>query len=159
MSEIKGSRIKKWIVAAGALLAWALRPFEAVDAGSLYVVDTLALEMRDGRVIAMDGTAEGSGATVKDALTDMAAQTPGILFLRQTRRIIFCGENRKLELIRTLPEEIPMGTFLYQTAQPIERLKEDTELNDVLTARETEGLRVSNLAQVRNRMLLDKNMQ
>ena len=52
-----------------------------------------------------------------------------------------------------------MGAFLYQTEQPIERIKEDKELNEVLTARETEGLMVPSLAQVRNQMLLDKNMQ
>ena len=73
--------MKKWIVAAGILLGWALRPFGAEDAGSLYVVDTLALETKDGQVIATDGTVEGSGATVKDALDEMALHTPGILFL------------------------------------------------------------------------------
>ena len=71
--------MKKWIVAAGLLLGWALRPFGAEDAGSLYVVDTLALETKDGQVIATDGTVEGSGATVKDALDEMALHTPGIL--------------------------------------------------------------------------------
>lgn len=151
--------MKKWIVVAGILLGWALRPFGAEDAGSLYVVDTLALETKEGQVIATDGTVEGSGATVKDALDEMALHTPGILFLRQTRRIILCGENRELEMIRALPDEIPMGAFLYQTEQPIERIKEDKELNEVLTARETEGLMVPSLAQVRNQMLLDKNMQ
>ena len=63
--------MKKWIVAAGLLLGWALRPFGAEDAGSLYVVDTLALETKEGQVIATDGTVEGIGATVKDALDEM----------------------------------------------------------------------------------------
>lgn len=151
--------MKKWIVAAGILLAWALRPFGAVDAGSLYVVDTLALEMRDGRIMATDGTEDGSGATVKEALADMAEQTPGTLFLRQTRRIILCGGNTELAVIETLPEEIPMGTFLYQTEGPIEGIKEDAELNEVLAAREAEGRTVPNLAQIRNQMILHKNMQ
>lgn len=85
--------MKKWALGIFAALAvgyFGLLPFESTDAGELYVVETLLVEADENQVRLYSGDTMGSGATPAEAVQDMERKAPGQLFLRQTKRLIFC---------------------------------------------------------------------
>lgn len=152
----------KWIIAAAAALAVGfldLLPFESVDAGALYIVETLMVEMENGEVRLYAGAADGSGATVKDAAADMERSAPGMLFLRQTKRIIFCGGAENEVDFLSLPEDLPMGTGVYVSALSAEDLLENQErLEQILEARERrEEGNLPTLAELKNNVLKEQS--
>ena len=133
-------------------LGWL--PFPRTDAGELFVVETLLLEA-DGETVTLHaGEVTGTGATLDMALEDLASQAPGELFLRQTRRMIFCGgAQQQLDPLR-LPEELPMGAAVYGTETPAEELTEKTKkINDILEAQERREKNMPTLARLKNSAL------
>ena len=150
--------MKKWIVAlVGLGVLWSLHPFHGVDAGSLCVVETLLVETKAGQVQVAAGELTGTGATVSEALENMADNTPGTLFLRQVRRIILCGEQNGLRYAMELPDEIPLGAILYTSRESVDILREQEALEQVLEAREQRDHTLPNLAFVKNQWLEGQN--
>ncbi len=150
--------MKKWIVAlAGLGVLWSLHPFHGVDAGSLCVVETLLIEAEAGQVQVAAGELTGTGATVSEALENMADNTPGTLFLRQVRRIVLCGEQNGPRRAMELPDEIPLGAILYTSRESADVLREQETLEQVLEAREQRDHTLPNLAFVKNQWLERQN--
>ena len=146
--------MKKWIGAAVVLaLLWSIRPFTPVDAGELFTVETLLIERSDGSITVAAGEQSGTGETVEAALEQMAEDAPGILFLRQVRRVVFCGTGWDAEIESQLPEELPMGALLYTSPCSAEMLVQWDDLDQVMAAREQRGERGRNLAEMKNRSL------
>ena len=151
--------MKLWLLAGLVALCvgyFDLLPFESVDAGELYIVETLMVEETAGGVRLYAGETEGRGGTLRAAAADMENHAPGQLFLRQTKRLIFCNgaEVRPMEL----PETLPMGAAVYQTEESAEELLEETELEDVLEARERRQGDMPTLADLKNEALTKQTL-
>lgn len=102
--------MKKWCVLITlTLILLYFPPFDGADAGKLWVVETLIVEENQDHVAvyAKDLTAEGR--TLHEALENLREYVPGELFLRQLKRLIFCGDM----MLKRLPEEIPLGSAVY----------------------------------------------
>ncbi len=146
--------MKKWIIAlAGLGILWAIRPFQGIDAGSLCVVETLLVEPKQGEIYVASGALNGTGATVSEALQDMAEHTPGTLFLRQVRRVILCDDEAGIQSLMGLPEEIPMGALIYTSGETAASLQAQDALDQVLEAREQRDRTMPSLAMVKNHWL------
>jgi hypothetical protein len=147
--------VKKWLIAGTLVLLLGycdLLPFQSMDAGNLLVVETLLIEENAGEVHLYAQDLEGTGQDVVTAAENMAENAPGQLFLRQTKRLIFCGDT-ELELL-DLPEELPVGAIVYQDPRTAEELLAQLEtLEPMLEAREKRAERVPTLAQLQNRQL------
>lgn len=149
--------MKRWIfglLAAMAVgyLGWL--PFPCADAGELFVVETLLLEADGEQVKLCAGELTGEGTSLPEALADLRSQAPGELFLRQTRRMIFCGGAEKRLDPLLLPEELPMGAAVYATKTPAEELSQDPEtLDAVLEAQERREQDMPTLARLKNSAL------
>lgn len=151
--------MKLWLLAGIAALCvgyFDLLPFESVDAGELYVVETLIVEQDIWGVSLYADDVQGYGATVTEALADMEEWAPGQIFLRQTKRIIFCGGTEAAPM--ELPEDLPMGAGMYETKQSAETLLEMDDLEDILEARERRQKRMPTLADVKNCALTGKKL-
>ncbi len=144
--------MKKWLLclaavaAVGALDLW---PFPQQDAGELYLVETLLVEADGRQVTLRSGELSGSGGTSAEALEEMEQRAPGQLFLRQTRRIIFCNGAERFCDPMELPEPLPMGACVYCCPEAAKDL-EEKKLNQVLEARERRNERTPTLAQMKN---------
>jgi hypothetical protein len=150
--------VKKWLI-AGTLVLLAgyfdLLPFKSMDAGDLLVVETLLIEDDAGEVHLYAMDLEGIGTNVGAAADHMAENAPGQLFLRQTKRLIFCGDTQQ-DLLG-LPEELPMGAVVYADPRKAEELLTQLEtLEAVLEAREKRAEDVPTLAQLQNRYLAEQ---
>jgi hypothetical protein len=150
--------VKKWLI-AGALVLLAgyfdLLPFKSTDAGDLLVVETLLIEDDAGEVHLYAMDLEDTGTDVGVAADHMAENAPGQLFLRQTKRLIFCGDT-KPDLLG-LPEELPMGAVVYADPREAQELLEQMEtLEAMLEAREKRSEDVPTLAQLQNRYLTEQ---
>ena len=149
--------MKLWILAGIVALCvgyFDLLPFESIDAGELYIVETLMVEETAGEVNLYAGEAEGHGPTLKAAVANMEQFAPGQLFLRQTKRLIFCGgtEARPMEL----PETLPMGAAVYQAEESAETLQDAENLEDILEARERQRKDMPTLADLKNDVLTER---
>lgn len=150
--------MKKWIGAALALaLLWSMRPFVPVDAGELFTVETLLVERTNGVVTVIAGGETGTGETIEKALEQMTENAPGILFLRQVRRVIFCGTDWNIETMAALPEELPVGALLYTSPCSAQTLAEWKNLDKVMSAREQSGEHGVDLAKMKNRLLTEES--
>lgn len=150
--------MKKWIGAAVVLaLLWSIRPFRPVDAGELFTVETLLIQRSGGDITVTAGEQTGTGETIEAALEQMAEDAPGILFLRQVRRVIFCGAEWDIKTVAELPEELPMGALLYTSPCSAEKLAQWENLDQVMAAREQHGERGRNLAEMKNRCLTEES--
>lgn len=152
--------MKKWyLAAAGLLLAGAavcFRPFSPADPGTLCVAQTLIVETEGDQVTVWGADLEARGKTAREAAEVMAQKAPGTLFLRQVKRIIFCGGAENV----LLPREIPMGAVLYRSGEPGAVLREDLEaLEAVLEARERRERSLPTLAQMENSALRGEAFQ
>ena len=108
--------MKKWLLLALAALLiqhFGLWPFPETDAAELSVAQTLTVECLEGRVILRTEQGEGAGKNLSSALMDLQENVPGQLFLRQVRRVVFCGGAEETVPPETLPEDLPMGACLY----------------------------------------------
>lgn len=149
--------MKRWIL--GLLAAMAVGylgwlPFPSADAGELFVVETLLLEANGQGVALYAGELVGEGENLNAALTDLKCQAPGELFLRQTRRMIFCGGAEQNLDPLLLPEELPMGAAVYGTGTPAAELSQDPEnLDAVLEAQERREKTMLTLARLKNSAL------
>lgn len=155
--------VYKWALAAAAALIvgfFDLLPFESVDAGALYIIETLMVEMEQGEIHLYAGEADGRGATVKAAVADMEQNAPGMLFLRQTKRLIFCGGAEAAVDFLNLPEDLPMGAGVYVSEKPAAELLEDQDqLEQILEARERrEEKNLPTLAEIKNNVLREQSM-
>lgn len=153
--------LKKWI-AAGLIILISLcfHPFQAADAGELCVAETVIVENTGDNVEMWAAGVHGQGRTASDAAADMAQSAPGTLFLRQVKRVIFCGGAERSEEARSLPEEIPMGAVIYESQEPGWALSEELEeLEEVLEARERREKEPATLAQIKNQVLLGRPVQ
>lgn len=139
--------MKKWMIAAAAAGVLMMQPFQPQDAGRLYVVETLALEERSGEILVASGDVWGRGSTVTAALENMEERTPGLLFLRQVKRVILCGDTDAAVLSR-LPEEIPMGAVIYTSQAQAQELAPQAELQEILEAREVRDPELPKLAEI-----------
>ena len=147
--------MRKWTIAlAGLGILWAIHPFQGIDAGSLYVVETLLIEPEQGEIFVASGELTGTGDTVQAALEDMAEHTPGTLFLRQVRRVILCSGKNDTNVLMELPDEIPLGAMIYTSNESAESLRRQDTLDQVLEAREQRNHTMPNLAEVRNHRLM-----
>lgn len=151
--------MNKWILGAAAAVtvSWCgWLPFEAVDAGELYVVENLLVEA-DGRQVTLCAEdVSGSGKNLEEALTAMETNAPGRLFLRQTRRLIFCDGGEYYINMYDLPQELPVGMAVYRTERTAEELLEEKKLGEILEAREHREKEYPTLAKVKNALLLGK---
>lgn len=144
--------MKKWcFLFALVLILLCFPPFDGSDAGRLWVVETLIVEeTSDGvAVYAKDLTAKGR--TLHEALETMKEYVPGELFLRQIKRLIFCGDMALMKL----PEDIPLGAAVYVYQGSGDALW--TQLKDmepVLDAREKANPDSPRLAE-----LMDRNLR
>jgi hypothetical protein len=150
--------VKKWLI-VGALVLLAgyfdLLPFKSMDAGDLLVVETLLIQEEAGEVHLYAQDLEGTGTDVGAAADNMAENAPGQLFLRQTKRLIFCGDTQQ-DLLG-LPEELPMGAVVYADPREAQELLEQMEtLEAMLEAREKRSEDVPTLAQLQNRYLTEQ---
>lgn len=147
--------MKKWLVGLAAVLMVGylnLWPFPQQDAGDLYIVENLLVEMDETEVRLYAGTLSARGRTFTDALSCMEGNAPGQLFLRQTRRVIFCRGAEKLCNPMVLPEQLPMGACVYSAKEPAEELDMET-WGAVLEARERRHPETPTLAQLKNSAL------
>jgi hypothetical protein len=150
--------VKKWLV-AGMLVLLAgyldLLPFQSEDAGELLVVETLLIQEEAGEVHLYGLDLEGTGRDVAAAAENMAENAPGQLFLRQTKRLIFCGDTQP-DLL-DLPEELPVGAVVYADPREAQELLGQLDtLEAVLEAREKHSEDVPTLARLQNRYLGEK---
>ena len=151
--------MKLWLLAGAVALCvgyFDLLPFESVDAGELYIIETLMVEDRAGEVSLYAGEVEGHGATMEDAVADMENYAPGRLFLRQTKRLIFCGGSEVTPM--ELPEELPMGAAVYGAEESAETLLDSKELEDILEARERRFENMPTLADLKNDALTRQSL-
>jgi hypothetical protein len=153
--------VKKWLVAGGLVLLagyFDLLPFQSEDAGELLVVETLLIQEEAGEVHLYGLDLEGTGVDVAAAAENMAENAPGQLFLRQTKRLIFCGDMQP-DLME-LPEELPVGAVVYGDPREAQELLTQLEtLEAMLEAREKRSENVPTLAQLQNRYLREKEYQ
>lgn len=148
---------KKWIVGMLAALIVAylgLWPFDSLDAGEIYMVETLLISGEDGKINVYTRDVSAEGGTVNEAIKNLAERTPGQLFLRQTKRIIFCGGAEERIDICTMPRELPIGVIIYRSSQEPEKLQEDyDEMERRLEAKERREEQLPTLAKLQNRAL------
>lgn len=145
---------KKWIFVGAAVLLWQIwQPFAPVDAERLCVVETLVISAEhQGEVALLSRDCKGTGRTLAEAVENMREKAPGELFLRQTKRIIFCGGSQKEIDPMELPEMIPLGTAVYVTDKTgTEIVAELDTLEKQLGFRESKG--TSTLADMKNRAM------
>lgn len=147
--------MKKWCF--GLLLALILLqfpPFDSSDVGTLWVVETLIVEETpDGvSVFANDLTAQGR--TLHEAMEQMKEYVPGELFLRQIKRLIFCGDM----LLMRLPEDIPLGASVYQYRGSGNTLWQQLDtVEAVLDAREKANPQSPRLAELMDKHILQED--
>lgn len=148
---------KKWIVGMLAALIVAylgLWPFDSLDAGEIYMVETLLISGEDGKINVYTRDVSAEGGTVNEAIKNLAERTPGQLFLRQTKRVIFCGGAEERIDICTMPRELPIGVIIYRSNQEPEKLQEDyDEMERRLEAKERREEQLPTLAKLQNRAL------
>ena len=121
--------MRKWYLALAALLLvnfLGLWPFQQIDTGELFIVDTLVITPEGDAVRVMAEEISGQGLTMEAALDDLQEHAPGQLFLRQVRRLILCQDLRLAP--QSLPREVPAGAYVYHTAVsadalPLDRLQ------------------------------------
>ena len=146
--------MKKWMLAAAVILVLGygdLLPFENMDAGQMCIAETLLVESRRGEIVLYAENLRGSGADCVRAAEDMAQNAPGRLFLRQVKRIIFCGDARNQVDILELPAEVPLGAAVYVSDRSPQELLEDMEsLEKRLETREQTEKKFITLANVQN---------
>lgn len=151
--------MKLWLLAGIIALCvgyFDLLPFESADAGELYIVETLMVEDRGGEVRLYAGEAEGRGATMEAAVADMENYAPGRLFLRQTKRLIFCGGSEVMPM--ELPDTLPMGAAVYGAEESAKTLLDSEDLEDVLEARERRRADMPTLADLKNDTLTGRSL-
>lgn len=154
--------MKYWILAAlGLLLTYGdLAPFEPVDAGEMCIVETLFVEKTGDQIRLVAKELEGSGGTMKEAVTAMEEEAPGQLFLRQVKRVVFCGSGGNNVDFLSMPEEIPVGAAVYATKDRADDLLEGIDtLEKKLDIREKEKNSVATLAQIMDRQLKKEQME
>lgn len=102
--------MKKWsfLLVLVLVLLW-FPPFDGSDAGQLWVVETLIVEEKAESVAVYAKNLTAEGRTLHEALETLKEYVPGELFLRQIKRLIFCGDM----MLMRLPEEIPLGAAVY----------------------------------------------
>lgn len=149
--------MRKWLItglAALALFYSGAKPFETFDTSKLCVVETLLIEQTEEGVRLCGEGIQGVGATVKEAVANMEASAPGQLFLRQVKRILFCGGAEKTLDLTKLPEEISYGTICYRSGSSTKTLCEDLEVLEArLDAREKRDEQLPTLAKRLNQMI------
>lgn len=155
--------MKKLILAAVLallLLYGDIAPFEPVDAGEMCIVETLFVEKSGNQIRLVAKDAEGAGETIADAVSDMKEEAPGRLFLRQVKRVVFCGSETENVDFLSMPSDIPIGAAVYATRDRADDLLEGLEtLEKKLNVREKEKRTVATLAQIMNRQLEMRNPQ
>lgn len=144
--------MKKWCF--GVILVLILLcfpPFDGSDAGQIWVVETLIVEEKPDSVAVYAKNLTAEGRTLHEALENMKEYVPGELFLRQVKRLIFCGD---MELGK-LPEEIPLGSAVYVYPGSGEELwRQLGSVEPVLDAREKARPDSPRLAE-----LMDSNLR
>lgn len=154
--------MRKWVLGAAALLAmelWSLWPFPRWDTGELMVVETLAIQVRNRELWLFADGYTGCGATGAQAVERLQTAVPGQLFLRQVRRIIFCGGAEESWNPLELPEELSVGANVYRWPGEAEDLGDISRLNRVLVARERREPQMENLAGLQNGKILGKPVE
>lgn len=151
--------MKKWLLGIAVFLVisfFDLWPFPQQDAGELYIVETLLVERQGNAVVLTAGELSAGGADMNEALAAMEENAPGQLFLRQTKRIIFCGGEESWDPM-DLPEQLPMGACVYLWDGAAEALNME-EVNKVLEARERRNTKTPTLAQLKNEAILQQSL-
>ena len=153
--------MKKWIIAGAIILAaLCFHPFEAADAGELLVAQTLVIEEDGDQISLWAAELHAKGKTTEEAAEKMKGSAPGTLFLRQTKRIIFCGGAEASDAALKLPEELPMGAVVYQSEESGKDLNEKLkDLEEVLEAREQRERDLPTLAQIKNSRYLEERQE
>lgn len=153
--------MKYWILAAVGtilLIYGDIGPFEPVDAGEMCIVETLFVEKTGNQIRLVAEEAEGTGSTMAEAVSDMEDEAPGKLFLRQVKRVVFCGNGAESLDFLSMPEDIPVGAAVYATKDKADDLLEGIDtLEKKLDVREKEKSSVATLAQIMNRQLEMRN--
>lgn len=106
--------MKKYFFAALVLLLLfdeGLRPFQSRDAAELYVIETLIVDADKEEIRFYTADGVGAGKDGAEAISALAQQVPGELFLRQVKRVVLCDEAK--DWINELPKEIPLGALVY----------------------------------------------
>lgn len=143
-----------WCLAAALLVgALDLWPFRQEDAGALYLVETLLVEADASGIELYAGDLSAGGGTMDEALSALEERAPGQLFLRQTKRVIFCAGAERYCSPMDLPEQVPMGAALYSCRAGAEAL-EPEPLGEILEARERRMPETPTLAQGKNSVML-----
>lgn len=155
--------MKYWILAAVGvllLLYGDFGPFEPVDAGEMCIVETLFVEKTGNQIRLVAKEAEGAGRTMAEAVSDMEDEAPGRLFLRQVKRVVFCGSGADTVDFLSMPSDIPVGAAVYATKDRADDLLEGIDtLEKKLDVREKEKNSVATLAQIMNRQLEMRNAE
>ena len=142
------------VLAAGFLHLW---PFPSRDTGELYIVETLLVEAEASGVRLSTGEIAGAGYTVAEAVADLEEHAPGQLFLRQTCRVIFCGGAEAFCDPLSLPEDLPVGVYLYRSDDKAEDM--DTKwIGQVLAAKERRE-DLTTLAKMKNAIILGGSVE
>lgn len=85
--------MKRWIVAAAALLAFSMLPSPGMELGELHPVSLLLVEVSDKTIqLETDTHQSGQGETLGAALENLEKTTPGTVFLDTAEHLIL-GEN------------------------------------------------------------------
>ena len=150
-----------WWLILTVLVLWFGKagPFSPMDAGEMCILETMFVQRESGQIRMLGKDVEGSGASFYEAYEDMADNAPGKLYLRQVRRVIFCGSETEFEDFICLPEDIPLGALIYRTDAAPETLMEQLDnLERKLLVEEKEGETAPKLAQLLNWELGRKQM-
>jgi hypothetical protein len=108
------------------------------------------IENQGDQVQVWGETVSGNGKTLQGAVEDLVDNTPGQLFLGQTKRVIFCAGAEET----AVPETVPMGAVVYRWEGTGQELVRDlADLEPVLDAREQRETACATLAGLENARL------
>lgn len=88
--------MKKWLYMLLLALAAFLLPGKGTDVGELIPVELVQLTVRDGNFVAAADTGDfGIGATLEEAMADLASSAPGKVFLETADYLLLAPQTRE----------------------------------------------------------------
>ena len=88
--------MKKWLYMLLLALAAFLLPGKGTDVGELIPVELVRLTAGDGTFVAAADTGDfGTGATLEEAMADLASSAPGKVFLETADYLLLAPQTRE----------------------------------------------------------------
>lgn len=111
--------MKKWLYMLLLALAAFLLPGKGTDVGELIPVELVRLTAGDGTFVAAADTGDfGTGATLEEAMADLASSAPGKVFLETADYLLLAPQTR--ESWEKLAGWFRPGTLIYGADEEID---------------------------------------